>query len=101
MLLTIDDFDFNGKTVALRVDINSPIDMNNDIILDDTRIKACYDTINELSSKGAKIVILAHQSRPGKKDFTTLKPHAAKLSEILGKDVEYVDDMFGSNAIIQ
>ena len=99
MLLTIDDFDFNGKTVALRVDINSPIDMNNDIILDDTRIKACYDTITELSSKGAKVVILAHQSRPGKKDFTTLKSHATKLSEILEKDVEYVDDMFGSNAI--
>lgn len=99
MLLTIDDFDFNGKTVALRVDINSPIDMNNEIILDDTRIKACYDTIGELSSSGAKVVILAHQSRPGKKDFTTLKSHAEKLSEVLEKDVEYVDDMFGSNAI--
>ncbi len=99
MLLTIDDFDFNGKTVALRVDINSPIDMNNEIILDDTRIKACYDTIGELSSSGAKVVILAHQSRPGKKDFTTLKSHAEKLSEVLGKNVEYVDDMFGSNAI--
>jgi phosphoglycerate kinase len=99
MLLTIDDFDFNGKRVALRVDVNSPIDMNNEIILDDTRIKACYDTVNELSSKGAKVVILAHQSRPGKKDFTTLKSHAEKLSEILEKDVEYVDDMFGSNAV--
>ncbi|AEH07484.1 phosphoglycerate kinase [Methanothermococcus okinawensis] len=99
MLLTIDDFDFSGKTVALRVDINSPIDVNNGIILDDTRIKACVDTINELSKKGAKIAILAHQSRPGKKDFTTLESHAVKLSEVLGKEVEYIDDMFGSHAI--
>jgi phosphoglycerate kinase len=99
MLLTIDDFDFNGKTVALRVDINSPIDVNSEIILDDTRIKACVDTIKELSNKGAKVVILAHQSRPGKKDFTTLQSHAIKLSEVLGKEVEYIDDMFGSHAI--
>jgi len=99
MLLTIDDFDFNGKTVALRVDINSPLDMSNGIILDDSRIQACYNTINELSSKNAKIVLLAHQSRPGKKDFTTLKSHAEKMSEILNREVEYVDDMFGSNAL--
>lgn len=98
MFLTMDDFDFKGKTVVLRVDINSPIDVNMGIILDDTRIRACYDTVKELSDKGAKVVILAHQSRPGKKDFTTLESHAKRFSEILGKDIEYVDDIFGSHA---
>jgi len=95
----MDDFDFKGKRVALRVDINSPMDVNNYTILDDTRIRACKDTIEELSEEGAKVVILAHQSRPGKKDFTPLYPHAKKLSEVLGRNVEYVDDLFGSHAL--
>ncbi|ABR54751.1 Phosphoglycerate kinase [Methanococcus vannielii SB] len=96
MFLTLDDFNLEGKTVALRVDINSPIDVNNGAILDDTRIKACYNTIKDLSNKGAKVVILAHQSRPGKKDFTTLESHAKKLSEVLGIEVGYVDGLLGS-----
>jgi len=74
MFLTMDDFDFKGKRVALRVDINSPMDVSNYTILEDTRIRACKDTIEELSDEGAKVVILAHQSRPGKKDFTPLYP---------------------------
>ena len=41
---------------------------------------------------------MAHQSRPGKKDFTTLKQHAESLSKILNRKVSYVDDIFGSNA---
>ena len=99
MFLTMDDFDFKGKRVALRVDINSPMDVSSYTILDDTRIRACKDTIEELSEEGAKVVILAHQSRPGKKDFTPLYPHAQRLSEVLGRDVEYVDDLFGSHAL--
>ena len=99
MFLTMDDFDFKGKRVALRVDINSPMDVSNYTILEDTRIRACKDTIEELSDEGAKVVILAHQSRPGKKDFTPLYPHAQRLSEVLSRNVEYVDDLFGSHAL--
>ena len=69
---TIDDFDIENKTVLVRVDINAPVDPSSGIILDDTRLKLHARTIKELSNKGAKVVILAHQSRPGKKDFTTL-----------------------------
>ena len=46
---TIDDFDVNGKTVLLRIDINSPVDPNSGIILDDTRMKLHSETIKELS----------------------------------------------------
>ena len=95
---TIDDFDIDNKTVIVRVDINSPVDPSTGLILDDTRIKLHAETIGELSNKGAKTVVLAHQSRPGKKDFTTLKQHAESLSKILNHKVEYVDDIFGSNA---
>lgn len=95
---TIDDFDLDDKTVLVRVDINSPVDPSNGLILDDTRIKLHAETIAELSKKGAKTVVLAHQSRPGKKDFTTLEQHADALSNILKHEVAYVDDIFGSHA---
>ena len=80
---TIDDFDIEDKTVLVRIDINSPVDPSSGIILDDTRLKLHAQTVKELSNKGAKVVLLAHQSRPGKKDFTTLSQHAQALSDIL------------------
>jgi phosphoglycerate kinase len=95
---TIDDLDLDNKTVLVRGDINSPVDPSTGLLLDDTRIRLHSETIKELSNKGAKTVILAHQSRPGKKDFTTLQQHAESLSKILNKNVDYVDDIFGSNA---
>lgn len=95
---TIDDLKIKDKTVLVRVDVNSPVDPKSGLLLDDTRIKLHAETIGELRDKGAKTVLLAHQSRPGKADFATLKHHAEALSEILGKPVKYVDDIFGSNA---
>ena len=98
-ILTLDDFDFKGKTTLVRVDFNSPIDSNTKRILDDTRIRAHGEsTIRELSQKGAKVVVLAHQGRPGDADFTPLKEHAEILGRILGKPVKYVDDVFGEEA---
>jgi len=96
---TIDDFDFMGKTALVRVDFNSPIDPKSKKVLDDTRIKAHGEsTIKELSQKGARVVILAHQGRPGDPDFTPLREHAQLLGKILGKPVKYVDDVFGEKA---
>jgi len=98
-ILTMDDFDFQGKTALVRVDFNSPIDPNTKKVLDDTRIKAHGETtIKELALKGAKVVVLAHQGRPGDPDFTPLKEHAEILGKILGKPVKYVDDVFGEKA---
>ena len=96
---TMDDFDFEGKTVLLRVDVNSPVDPLSGELLDDTRMVLHSTTISELSDRGAKVVILAHQSRPGKSDFTTLKQHALSLSNIIGKEVQYVDSIFSSQAL--
>ena len=96
---TIDDFDVEGKTVLVRVDINAPVDPGTGIILDDTRLKLHAQTIKELSTKGAKVVLLAHQSRPGKNDFTTLSQHADALSDLLNLRVKYVDSLFSSAAI--
>ena len=94
---TIDDFDIENKTVLVRVDINSPVDPDSGIILDDTRLKLHAQTIKELSNKGAKVVLLAHQSRPGKNDFTTLSQHADALSDILNLRVKYIDSLFSNS----
>ena len=95
---TIDDFDIEDKTVLVRIDINSPVDPSSGIILDDTRLKLHAQTVKELSNKGAKVVLLAHQSRPGKKDFTTLSQHAQALSDILNLRVKYADSLFSNAA---
>ena len=68
---TMDDLKVKDKTVLVRVDVNSPVDPKSGLLLDDTRIKLHAETVGELSDKGAKTVLLAHQSRPGKADFTT------------------------------
>ena len=95
---TIDDFDVEDKTILVRIDINSPVDPSSGIILDDTRLKLHAQTVKELSSKGAKVVLLAHQSRPGKKDFSTLAQHADALSGILNLRVKYIDSLFSNAA---
>lgn len=97
--LTMDDFDFKNKTVLVRVDFNSNLDPQTKKILESPRIRAHGETtIKELIQKGAKVVILAHQGRPGDPDFAPLKQHAEILSKILGKPVQYVDDLFGEKA---
>ncbi len=95
---TLDEANVKGKTVLVRVDINSPIDPKTGEILDDTRIKECAPTLRELAQKGAKVVVLAHQGRPGEKDFTTLEKHGKKLSDAVGLEVKYLADVFGPMA---
>lgn len=98
-ILTIDDLNFKDKVALVRVDFNSPIDPDKKNILEDTRIRVHGETtIKELSQKGARVVILAHQGRPGEPDFIPLKQHAKALSRILGKSVKYVNDLFGEKA---
>ncbi|CAG0981534.1 partial phosphoglycerate kinase, partial [Methanosarcinales archaeon] len=94
--LTIDDIDTKGKTVLCRLDLNSPMDPNG-IILDDSRFRSHHITLKELEN--SKVVILSHQSRPGKSDFTTMEPHARLLSKLMKRNINYIDDIFGSHAI--
>jgi phosphoglycerate kinase len=98
-ILTMDDFNFYNKMALVRVDFNSPINPKTGKILEDVRIRMHGETtIKELSEKGAKVVILAHQGRPGEPDFISLKQHSELLGKILGKSVRYVDDLFGGKA---
>lgn len=89
--------DLEGKRVLMRVDFNVPMD--NGAITDDTRIKAALPTINDLISKGAKVILCSHMGRPkGQvKDSLRLTPVAVRLSELLGKNVVKCDDCIGDD----
>ena len=90
---TLDQIQSAGKTVLLRLDLNSPIDPATNLILDDKRFREHIPTI--LALEKSRVVVVTHQSRPGKKDFTTLEAHAEKLAQLIQRPVTYVDDIFG------
>jgi len=92
---SLDELNAAGKRVLVRVDFNSPVDPASGRILGDKRIRGHADTVRRLSGEGAVVVLLSHQSRPGRADFTTLETHAERLSRVLGHAVEYVDAVFG------
>ncbi len=93
--LTMDDVKLDNKRVLVRVDFNSPMDPSGNI-LDDKRIKSHLDTLRNLED--CRVVLMAHQSRAGKKDYTTLEAHARTATRLLRRDVTYIDDIFGSHA---
>ncbi|RPJ54397.1 MAG: phosphoglycerate kinase [Methanobacteriota archaeon] len=93
---TLAEVQERGKTVLLRLDLNSPIDPTTNQILDDKRFREHLPTVQALEE--SRLVIVTHQSRPGKKDFTTLQAHAEKLEKMLHRPVQYVDDIFGKSA---
>ncbi|BAD85335.1 3-phosphoglycerate kinase [Thermococcus kodakarensis KOD1] len=95
-MFRITDFTYEGKTVFLRADLNSPVEKGR--ITSDARFRAVLPTIQHLLDNGAKLVIATHQSRPYKGDYITTEEHAQILSRLLGQEVEYVEDIFGKYA---
>ena len=88
--------DLEGKKVLVRADFNVPLD-DAGSITDDTRIRAALPTINELTGKGAKVILCSHMGRPkGEvKEELRLTPVAKRLSELLGQEVTKCDDCVG------
>ena len=95
-LLTLEDFDTKGKTVFLRVDMNSPIDPKTMEILETSRIRESTESLKDLEE--AKVVIASHQGRVGNKDYTGMESHAKVLEKILNRKIKYVEDVIGSEA---
>ncbi len=91
-------FGLQGKKILVRVDFNSPIDPNSQRILSDSRIRAHVPTLRELIERGASVVLMSHQGRPGDPDFTTLEEHAKLLEKHLGVSVIFVEDVIGPYA---
>ena len=96
---TLDDFDVRGKTVLCRIDINQPVDKATGKLKSINRIRACVPTIRELSEKGARVVLMAHQGSDIEyKNYYTTRPHADVLSELLGFKIGWVEDVCGPAA---
>jgi phosphoglycerate kinase len=97
---TIADVDPQGKVVLMRVDFNVPQD-DNGAITDDRRIRMALPSIESVIQRGGKLVLMSHLGRPkgkGPEPEFTLRPAAERLSEILGKPVEFATDTVGPDA---
>ncbi len=97
--LTVKDLNVRGKRVFLRVDYNVPLEEKDGqmVITDATRIEATLPTLRLLIEQGGKLILTAHLGRPkGKREPSmSLRPVAAKLSELLHGEVNFVDDCIG------
>src|SRR5262245_59105778 len=93
--LSIADLELNGKRVFMRVDFNVPIVDGK--ITDDTRIEASLPSIRYVIEKGGRLILASHLGRPkGKQEPKySLKPVASRLSELLGKPVQFTSDCVG------
>src|SRR3954449_10028521 len=98
-MASIDDLgDLRGKRVLVRSDLNVPLDGQR--ITDDGRIRASVPTISTLADAGARVVVTAHLGRPkgAPEDRYSLRPVAARLGELLGREVAFATDTVGDSA---
>jgi phosphoglycerate kinase len=98
-----EDLDVAGQTVLVRADLNVPLDGS--AITDDGRIRASLPTIQDLVRRGAAVIVCAHLGRPKGDDYAaraaggpSLRPVAARLSELLGQPVTLASDVAGESA---
>ncbi len=94
---TLDDFELKGKAVGVRVDLNSDLNEKGELEINE-RFYAHSKTIKELVENGCKVILIAHQSRKGEKDFISLDQHSKLLSKVLGFEIKFVKDVIGEEA---
>ncbi len=95
---SIEDIEVKGKKVLVRCDFN--VKMEDGVITSDKRIVASLPTIKYLIENGAKVILCSHLGRPKGQvnpEFS-MKPVAARLSELLGKEVKMAEDVVGESA---
>src|SRR5579872_6549089 len=97
--LSVKDLNVRGKPVLMRVDYNVPMaEKDGQMVINDaTRIEETLPTLKLLATQGAKTILMAHLGRPkGQRDPSlSLRPVAAKLADMLGRPVAFVDDCIG------
>jgi phosphoglycerate kinase len=94
--LSVDQLPVDGKKVFLRVDFNVPLD-DRQQVTDDTRLEAALPTIRCLLGGGARLALASHLGRPKGQVVPelSLQPVAARLAELLGREVTFVPDCIG------
>ncbi|WIV65821.1 phosphoglycerate kinase [Natrialbaceae archaeon AArc-T1-2] len=93
---TIDDLD-SGQRLLVRIDVNVPVE--DGVVQDSRRFARHAETIRELLADDHAIALLAHQGRPGRTTFVSLAQHADLLADHLGREVGFVDDTYGEDAL--
>jgi len=97
---TIEDVDVAGRRVLIRVDFNVPLD-DNGAISDDRRIRMALPTIKSVLDRGGRLILMSHLGRPkteeGKAKLS-MKPVAARLAELIGREVVQAADIVGDDA---
>jgi phosphoglycerate kinase len=98
MSRNLDDASVAGQRVLLRADLNVPVADGH--VTDATRLERLAPTINELSAKGARVIVVSHFDRPKGKvvHSMSLRPIAAALGEVLGRKVGFAEDCIGPEA---
>ena len=92
---TLSDINFKDKKAVIRVDFNVPLDENFNVT-DANRIEAAKPTIDKIIADGGSVILMSHLGRPkGKEDKYSLKHIVAKVSEVLGVEVKFVEDSIG------
>ena len=93
----LEDLDLDGKRVLLRADFNVPL--KDGQITDDTRIRRTLATIQHLLDRGAKVIVMSHLGRPkGADPALSMRPIAAALARLLGREVAFAEDCVGPKA---
>ncbi|WP_436931364.1 phosphoglycerate kinase [Halosimplex halobium] len=93
---TLDDL-ADGQRVLVRLDLNSPVEDGE--VQDNRRFSRHAETVRELAERDFRVVLMAHQGRPGRDTFVSLEQHADILGRHVGHPVEFVPDTFGDRAI--
>ncbi len=94
---TLNDFNFKNKKAIIRVDFNVPLNESFEVT-DATRIQAAKSTIIKVLEDGGSCVLMSHLGRPkGKQNEFSLSHIVAKVKEIIGVNVKFVDDCVGEN----
>lgn len=96
---TINDFNFKDKKALVRVDFNVPQDDQLNVT-DNTRIAAVKPTVEKILQDGGSVILMTHLGRPkGEvKDEFSLKHIIGEVSNVLGKEVKFVDECIGEKA---
>ncbi len=96
--LTIEDLNFHGKRVLMRVDFNVPLESGR--VANDQRIRKVLPTIQYILDNGGKLILMSHLGRPKGRRVAemTLKPCVAVLSQLLDKEVSFAEDCVGKTA---
>ena len=98
----IDNYNFAGKKVIIRVDFNVPLGAQYEVS-DDTRIRGALPTIKKVLQDGGSAILMSHLGRPksGPEEKFSLKHIIPDLTDLLGMEVQFDDDCMGEEAVVK